>query len=365
MSTVGIHPPDQRFELKIIEYSPDCYDALRRAVEPIKQESALTHRSFVDYYYTSQEWCKLLLALDKNDNIVGTLGIDRMRFESESGEMTLGFSSNYNSFLPGVGSFLFLRRLKDCPLGLVFWTTEDTQKVIRSLGWKYFPDIRRYYLNHPYPEFPNEPLWRKFAKGVLRRLPRKKVGDYASKLQVALDAGVSVKPETSFSSDLLPENSPFGFRFTPDPQYLNWRYNTGLSFVRYRLFRIMIGQESAGYVVINDMPDRLVVAQCDGPDPVTLAYGVMSSIVESGKHDRHPRTVMLTSSHPRMQEIYRQFGFRASTSDECFAIGGYKQDVPLGSDTSTWLVNFDWGNNELQGPFLDQLSDDAVSAEPV
>lgn len=236
----------------------------------------MTHRPFVDYYYTSQDWCKLLLALDINDRVVGTLGVDRMRFESESGEMILGFSSNYNSFLPGVGSFLFLRRLNECPLGLVFWTTEDTQKVIRSLGWTYFPDIRRHYLNYSYPAFPKEPVWRKAAKGILRRLPGKKLGDYASRLQGAVEAGVSIQSERSFTNDLLPQESPFAFRFAPDIAYLNWRYSTELSFVQYRLFRILVDQTTVGYVVINDMPDRLVVAQCDGVDPMTLAYGVMS-----------------------------------------------------------------------------------------
>lgn len=346
--------------MRIIEYRPEWFDALTRAVKPVRPESALLHRPFVDYYYTSQDWCRLLLALDKNDRVVGTLGVDRMRFESEIGEITLGFGSNYNSFLPGVGSFLFLRRLKDCPLGLVFWTTEDTQKVVRSLGWNYFSGVRRHHLNYRYPTFPREPVWRKVVKEVLQRIPRKKIGSYASRLQKASEAGVSVHPEQSFSTDLLPRRSPFKFRFAPSLDYLNWRYNTELSFVRYRLFRIMARGTTAGYVVINDKPDSLTVAQCDGVDPVTLAYGVLASIVEVGKHDLNPRSVMLTSSHPLMQERYRDFGFRASRSDERFAVGGYKQDVALGSDTSAWLINFDWGNNDLQTPFLDQVATGSI-----
>jgi hypothetical protein len=120
----------------------------------------------------------------------------------------------------------------------------------------------------------------------------------------------------------------------------------------------MRGQKTVGYVVINDKPDCLVVAQCDGVDPVSLAYGVISSIVEAGRQDRIARTVMLTSSHPRMRELYREFGFRVGSSDETFAVGGYKQEVTLSPDTTAWLVNFDWGNNELQTPFLDQVSTD-------
>lgn len=319
-----------------------------------RPDSALNHRPFVDYYYATRDWCKLLLAVNSKDEIIGTLGFDRMRFETEAGDMYLGFNSNYNSFVPGVGSFLFMRRLKDCPLGIVFWTTEDTQKVIRSLGWRYFSGIRRHYVNYTYPAFPRDGMWRRLAKKFLRRVPKKRLGTLARRLESARNAGISVRQELSFTKDLLPGQSPFDFRFAPDIDYLNWRYSTELSFVRYKLYRILSGEDTVGYVVINDQPTRLVVAQCDGTDPELLAYGVISSIVEAGRHDLVPRSVMLTSSHPRMQAIYRQFGFRTGGADERFAIGGYRQDVPLEPDTSAWLVNFDWGNNELQTPFPDQ-----------
>lgn len=341
--------------MRIVEYAPSWFDALRTAVLARRPDSALNHRPFVDYYYATRDWCRLLLAVNDENEIIGTLGFDRMRFETEAGEMYLGFNSNYNSFVPGVGSFLFLRRLKDCPLGMVFWTTEDTQKVIRSLGWRYFPGVRRHYINYTYPAFARDGMWRRLAKGILRRVPKKRLGSLAGRLKAAREAGIRVRPETTFTNDLLPDESPFEFRFAPDVDYLNWRYNAELSFVRYRLFRILSGDETVGYVVINEQPHRLVVAQCDGIDPEMLALGVVSSIVEAGKHDLVPRSVMLTSSHPRMQAIYRQFGFRTSGADERFAIGGYRQEIPLEPDTSTWLVNFDWGNNELQTPFLDQL----------
>lgn len=344
--------------MRIIEYSPDWYDELRRAVEPITRASGLFHRPFVDYYYTSQDWCKLLLALDKNNRIVGTIGVDRMRFESESGEMSLGFGSNYYSFKPGVGAFLFMQRMKLCPLGLVFPGGEDTHKVIKSLGWTYFPEIANYYLNWSYPALSGEPLWRKAAKAFLRHSSRRKIGSYAPQLLEASRAEVSVHPERSFSSDLLPQKSPFTFRFAPGLAYLNWRYNTELPFVRYRLFRIKVRQITVGYVVINEKPDCIYVAQCDGVDPVTLAYGVMTSIVEVGKQDRHPRTVMLTSSHTQMQALYREFGFRTGKSGRRFAVGGYKQVVTLSPDTSGWLINYDWGDNGLCSPFLDQTATD-------
>ena len=332
---------------------------------PIPPTSGLFHRPFVDYYYATQDWCKLFLAVDKDDRVVGTIGVDRMGFESESGEMTLGFASNYYSFMPGVGAFLFMQRLNSCPLGLVFGGGEDTHRVIRSLGWTYYPEITSYHLNWSYPTSPGEPSWRKAAKGILRHSCRKKIGSYASRLLAASRAEVSLHPERSFSDDLLPRKSPFAFRFAPSLAYLNWRYNTELSFVRYRLFRITARRTTVGYVVISEKPDCLIVAQCDGVDPETLAYGVISSIVEVGKQDRYPRTVMLTSSHSRMQEIYREFGFRAGKSGRRFAVGGYKRDVTLDPDTSRWLINYDWGDNGLHSPFLDQVADPSVSGDKI
>ena len=351
--------------MRIIKYRPDWYDALRRAVEPITRRSGLFHRPFVDYYYASHDWCKLFLALDNNDRVVGTIGVDRMKFESESGDMTLGFASNFYSFLPGVGAFLFMQRLNDCPLGVIFGGGDDTHKFVRSLGWTYFPEITSYHLNWPYPTYPGESLWRKVAKGALRFSSRKKIGSYASQLLDASRLEVSIHPEHSFSNDLLPQKSLFAFRFAPSLAYLKWRYNTELSFVRYRLFRIMVGRTTVGYVVINEKPGGLFVAQCDGVDPVTLAYGVMSSIVEVGKQDRHPRKVMLTSSHSLMQELYREFGLRAGKLNRKFAVGGYRQVVTLNPDTSGWLINYDWGDNGLCSPFLDQVATANVSGNEI
>ena len=338
--------------MRIIEYSSDWYAALRHAVKSVSPTSGLFHRPFVDYYYASQDWCKLFLALDKNDRVVGTLGIDQMRFEAESGEMTLGFSSNFYSLMPGMGAFLFVRRLKECPLGLVYGGGEAIHNVIKTLGWTYFSEITSFHLNSSYATFPEEPRWRKLAKGVLRHLPRRKIGSYASRLQDASRAGVSVHPERTFSDNMLPQRSPFAFRFAPSLAYLNWRYNTELSFVRYRLFRIMARDATIGYVVIKDTPDCLYVAHCDGVDPTTLAYGVMSSIVEVGKQDLVPRAMQLTSSHTLMQKLFRDFGFRSGRSGRRFAIGGYKQVVTLDADTSAWLINYDWGDNGLRFPFL-------------
>ena len=56
-----------------------------------------------------------------------------------------------------------------------------------------------------------------------------------------------------------------------------------------------------------------------------------------------------------MQAHYRKFGFEAAKIDPKFAIGGYNRGVSIDSDTSTWNVNFDWGDNGLCAPLLDSV----------
>jgi hypothetical protein len=158
---------------------------------------------------------------------------------------------------------------------------------------------------------------------------------------------------------MLPRHSPFEFRFDPDAAYLTWRYNTQLAFARYRLFRILASGKTAGYVVLQDRPDKLLVSHCDADDPEVLAWAVGLSILKVCGSDRSPRTVMLTCCNPAMQEIYRSFGFSFDSSHS-FALGSLRRGVglPANTDTSNWLINFDWGDNGLLN-----ISNPRVSSE--
>jgi hypothetical protein len=63
-----------------------------------------------------------------------------------------------------------------------------------------------------------------------------------------------------------------------------------------------------------------------------------------------------------MQKIYERFGFRKNGPDQPFALGPPGRNVQVHADTSNWLVNLDWGDNSLLGPFLGQLPPFAVAA---
>ena len=341
--------------VQMVEYTPELFDALQRMAKHLGPQCSLAHRPFVDYYYASSDRCRLFMILANDGETIATIGLEKMPFEYDSQKIVAGFGSNFFSLRSGVGSYVFLHSLKSCPVGLVYGGSEETHKILRRRNWVFFTGVRNYALNKLYCSYPGQAKWRAAAKWVLRHTRRKRISEYGSRIPANVAAKLSVREEQNFTHNLLPSVSPFRFRFTPTPDYLNWRYNTSLSFVRYRLFRILEKEKTMGYVVLNDSPERILVAQCDGEDADTLAYGVLLSILQAGRQDTMPRAVFLVSSYPRMQKIYERFGFEKDRPDRPFALGPLGANLQADRDTSNWNVNLDWGDNGLRCPFLDQL----------
>jgi hypothetical protein len=337
----------------IIEYQPEHFEVLQNAVRRIPGVFNLRYRPFVDYYYTANPWCKLYLAMENGD-VLATLGFERMGFEYGSKHLTVGFGTNFYSFRAGVGAVLFRQWLRSCDAGLEYGGSDDAHRLIRSQKWVYYSGVRQHFLNHPRTVYLADAFWRRAAKRVLRWWQWKPIPRYAARLPGQL--AVSVREERDYAPDLLPARSPFGFRFAPAVDYLAWRYNTRLPFARYRLFRIVAGSVTIGYVIIQDSPAELIVAQCDGEDAEMLAYGVMLSILEAAKHDRTARTATLVCCHPGMRSIYRRTGFIPERADVPFALGPPQALVEVSHDTSSWNINFGWGDNGLLGPFPGQSS---------
>jgi len=340
--------------MPIVEYTPHFFERLKRADRQIDLKTGLSHRPFVDYYYTTSDWSKLYLFLNKDENIVGTIGVDRMRFEWNRREMMIGFINNFYSLEPGGGGLLFMKWLMTCPFGVVFGGSEDVHRIIRKQKWTYFRGVRIYLLNRAVFSKPGEPFWRKIAKRILSFVYTNKVHRIVSRIPKRHKEQIAILEQRTFTDDLLPDTSPFTFRFAPRTDYLRWRYNTNLSFVRYRVFRIMKGIKPAGYVILNESPNRLMVSQCDGEDPEILAYAVLLSIVKALGNENIDREILLASSNLQMQKIFARFGFRPATVDRSFAMGSLKHTIELSPDTSNWLINFDWTDNGLRTPFLDQ-----------
>ena len=354
--------------MRMTVYTPEQFLALHQFVKRVRLRLNLSHRPFVDYYYASGEWCKLYLNLDKEGSITATYGLESLRFEYHGREVKVGFGSNVYSIEAGAGFYLYVHAGKSCPVKLLYGGSPDAHKLVRSLGWTYYSGVKVYVINKTYEAYPGDNWFRLAAKSVARRMPRRKLSLYAPRVPLEIRKRISVQEERSFDKDLLPPESPFTFRFAPSAEYLNWRYNTQLSFVRYRLFRVLESGRTAGYVFINEMPEKLIVAQCDGIDPRSLAYGTLLSVLQAGREDREPRSVVLTSCHPVMQKIYESFGFQPGAKDRPFCLGATDGPADFAPDTSNWLVNFDWGDNGLLAPFLDQVeteNDPGKTADPV
>jgi hypothetical protein len=342
--------------MPVVEYAPKYFEALCGFVDKLGDRLALNHRRFVDYYYATQDCCRLYLYVGNDGTVLATYGLDRMRFEHNGREMMIGFGSNFYSLQPGLGGVLFIHWHKACPIGLVYGGSADTHRMIRGRKWEFYNGVRMYVLNKPYETHPGDSWLRVTAKSALRQIHRADLSSYASRIPAEIRARISIREERAFTEDLIPRESPFTFRLAPQIFYLNWRYNTALSFVRYRLFRILNDGRTTGYVVFNESPKKLLVAQCDGMDAHTLAYGVVLGALEVCREDRQPRSVTLASCHSGMQEIYQRIGFRPERADRTFAVGTLGGPVDIGPDTSNWLVNFDWGDNGLRPPFLGESS---------
>src|SRR5207244_5852846 len=95
---------------------------------------------FVDYYYATRHSCRLYMLMSARGAVQAVLGVEQMPFEAggRSGprrKMVLGFGTNFFSFLPGAGGYLFLHWLKTVPIGLAFGASDDGLRVMRSQKW--------------------------------------------------------------------------------------------------------------------------------------------------------------------------------------------------------------------------------------
>jgi hypothetical protein len=337
--------------VKLVPYGPDRFAVLERAAARLDDRTSLRHRGFVDHYYAGSPYCQLQLALGEEGDVVGMVGIEWMPFETEAGAIQLGFGSNFNALVGGVGGLLYLQWLKSCPAGIIFGSSEDAQRIYRHEGWSFYAPVPIYELNSAYADRAGEGLLRRAGKTLLRRLHRAPLPTHTSRLGPAARE-LELREETSYSEDLLPQRSPFSFRFAPSVEHLAWRYATDLDFVRYRVFRVLVAGATRGYVVLNESPERILVAHCDGEDPGTLAHGILRAVLLVGAADQVPRTVVIAATHPTMRMVFEGFGFR-KTVERPFAIGSLRARPELG-DPRGWLVSFDWGDNGLRPPFLDQ-----------
>lgn len=339
----------------IVTYTPEWFEPLARMARAAGRARSLLHRPFVDHYYAGSEWCRLYLYVAGDGAVLGTLGVECMPFEGPGGPLIMALGSNFHALTRGAGGILFLKWMSGGHAGLVLGGTADTHRLLRARRWRYLPGVRTYRLNAPYAPHPGERWWSALAKRGLRRWRRTLLARHGERLGRTGVTGVTVHEERAYAADLVPRRSAFAVRFAPPPPYLAWRYGLGLPFVRYRLFRVCAGSRSIGYVVVNESPDRVIVAHADGEDAARLAHGALLAALTVARDDTEPRGLVLLSAHPAMEAVYARFGMRAGWRERPLAVGG-AEPLPALPDVRRWLVSYDWGDHALRAPFLDQTA---------
>jgi len=338
--------------VKIVPYTPDRFSLVAGVAATAPGARSLGHRPFVDYYYATRDWCRLYLAIDRDERVAAVMGLEQLRFEYRGRPMVLGCASNFVALRAGAGGPLFLHWVRSSEYACVFGGSPDTHRIVQSQRWTYFHGIRVLRLNRPLLARPGEAPWRAAAKTLLRAV---RPGVDIARRAAGAPGEVTVVEEAAIGPDMVPASTGFAFRLAPTVEYLNWRYDPALSFVRYRLYRI-VRDGTRGYVIVNERPDRIMVAQADADDPGTLAAGILAAVGCVAASGRRRREVVLSCAHPRMTATFRDVGFRADSEERPLAIGSVRRPVDLAPDTSAWLINLDWIDNGLRAPFLDQAA---------
>jgi hypothetical protein len=341
--------------MTIVEYTPDQWADLQVAVAQMKGKINLSHRPFVDYYYATRSFAKLYLYRDDDGRVLGTIGRELLPFVYKDRAFTLRLGSNWYSLRPGIGRELlrFTWQMNPDSIGASFGGSDDTVSIAHHYDWIFIAGIKAYAKNLHTLTHPGEPGWRSKLRKT-RGMIRERFSSVVAGREAASHGEVAIQEEREFSPGLLPRSSPFTFRFAPSLEHLAWRYNTSLSFVRYRLFRITARGTSVGYVILNVSPERILVAQCDGEDPEALAHGILLAVNEL-EREKAGRAVYLTSCVPRMHPIFESGRLKVQ-SNAALPLIIRREQWPYeeSPDCSAWLVNYDWGDKGLRSPFLDE-----------
>jgi hypothetical protein len=344
--------------LKIVEYQAGDHQTLQQVCEQLPPVHGLRYADFVDHYYAASTNCRLYLMRDDADRCIGCVGVEKMPFDTPSGRVTVGFGSNYHAFESGAGGILFLHWVRQCGLGLNFGGSPDAHKIIDHQKWTRYAGIETLHLNAAYAQSPGDAFWKRTAKTLLAASPlRTNIELRAAAVLSEARSRIEVIPESQATPDLLDFESPFDVRFAPDADYLNWRYATNLSFAKYHLLRIVADGTTAGYVVLNEQPNRVLIAHCDAASPEILAHGIIASLGTVCSGRLSGTGVVATTSHPVVKQTLLNFGFKPRRHSRGLAIGGLGKQPPFPEDTSNWLINEDWGDNGLRAPFLNQQPD--------
>ncbi len=337
---------------RVVQYEPGLFGILESA-QDLPTFSILRHRAFVDWYYGASEFCRLTMVVGEHENCLACLGSESMTLSAGDVCYRLGCLSSFYAFHPGFGFYGFSAGLQGFDAGLMLGGTQSALAFADRLRWNR-GSISAYCLNISYPEDPARPVeavCKRIVNALAARAPLRAL---PTRLPHELQT-IQVVEQASYEADLLKFRSCFAPRIEFSTAHLTWRYALDLPFVRYRLFRAFGADRYLGFIVLQDLPERVLVAHADGIEPGLLAAGIIHSISAVAESDEDRREVMLLSSQPLMEKAFVSVGFhRAPRRGMSFALGNLKGLGALPASTAEWLINYDLGTRGFRRPFMDE-----------
>ena len=331
--------------MKIVEYTEEHSAALLSALDTIAWRAPLLRSpEFVRHYFLSRPACRLLLLVLDDGRVGATLGSERIGIEMDGTRYEAAVLSNTYSMSEGTFPFLYLHWMRSAEVGIAFPGNQLLRDMLaRQPRWHAIPGLRTYWLNWAYPRNAGDPAWKALLKPLVRRLKRVDQESFPGRIARLSRGEIGVAEERDISADMAARRGAFGFRLAADLDHLNWRFATTLDYVRYRIFRVLRRDATAGYVVLAEWPHCVVVAHCDGDDAETLALGVLLAIATVNRGAERYRKVLLTSMHPSMQSCFHRFGFRPDVRPAAFAVATLGKHRIAVAPASNWLVNMELG----------------------
>lgn len=337
--------------MKIVEFSTAYAPALNLALAQSSVGAELLRiPAFVEHYFLGNGSARLYLLMSDQGEVCATLGSERVRMEIAGVETDVSVLSNTFAFRPGAFPLLMMQWMRGCTTGMVFPGNALLRDMVASqTRWIGVPGLRIHWLNWSHPSYPGDSLLKRVAKPILRRLARVDVASLGRRIAADTQGRLVLEEVNKVDDEMVACRGPFSLRLAETASYYNWRFRTDLSFVKYRVFKVVKVGKVGGFVILADWKKSVVVAHCDGADVDDLSRAVLLSIAIVNDSGHRYRKVLLSTMHHRMQSIYQAYGFRPEPKETPFFIARFKGDA-LPSVYPEGLVNLDlWDGGLIVG----------------
>lgn len=332
--------------MKLVTYSAELQGALISGLDRAGLDAPLLRiQSYVKHYYLSYPGCRLTVLVDAHGEIAATLGSEHVKLRVGRQTFDAVVMTSTYSLQPGAFALLFFQWMKSAELGLVFAGNALLDNLLaRQKRWVAVRGLSTYWLNWGYPAQPDDPSWKKLLKPMVRWIKRSDASSFVRRLRAHAPTGLTLREVSRFDDGMTQRGGTFGLRLEPDSAFLNWRFDTTLDYVRYRIFCMELGGRTCGYVVIAEWPHCLVVSHGDAQDAQTLACAILLAIARINQGANRYRKVLLSCMHTGMLPLLRRFGFEPAPRETPFYMAAFGDRGAAAASGDDWIVNLDLGD---------------------